>query len=114
MESWLWLITAVILAGIVVSCRASDASDMVIKQLIADGATLVDVRSDDEFAQGSLPGALHVPHDQAASRLEMFGEKGKPVVLFCYSGGRASRVKRLLESKGWTDVHNAGGLSDLR
>lgn len=114
MESWIWLAVAAVTLFTLWACRTTDASAVDYKQLIAQGATLVDVRSDDEFAAGSLDGARHVPHDQAASRLEAFGEKDRPVVLFCYSGGRAGRVKKLLESHGWTQVYNAGGLSDLK
>ncbi|MBJ94563.1 MAG: sulfurtransferase [Rickettsiales bacterium] len=82
--------------------------------LIAEDALLVDVRSDAEFAAGSLPGAIHIPHDEAATRLQEFGDQKRTVVLFCAAGGRAGRVKDLLESKGWTRVHNGGGINDLR
>ncbi len=44
------------------------------------GALLLDVRSDEEFAAGHLEGALHVPHDQLASRLDEVGVDG--LVLF--------------------------------
>jgi phage shock protein E len=114
MENWIWMLVAVVAVVTLGACRTTDASAVDFKQLIAQGATLVDVRSDDEFAQGSIAGAVHVPHEQAEARLEAFGAKGDPVVLFCRSGGRAGRVKKLLESKGWTQVHNAGGLSDLQ
>ena len=46
--------------------------------------------------------------------VDAFGAKDEPVVLFCRAGGRAGRVKKLLESEGWTQVYNAGGLSDLQ
>ena len=114
MDNWIWFAAAIVTALTVGACRTTDASAVDYKQLIAEGATLVDVRSDEEFAEGSIEGAVHVPYDQAEGRLEAFGAKDKPVVLFCYSGGSAGRVKKLLESKGWTQVHNAGGLSDLQ
>ena len=114
MDNWIWFAAAVATALIVGGCRTADASAVDYKQLISEGATLVDVRSDEEFAQGSLEGAVHVPHDQAATRLDAFGAKDEPVVLFCRAGGRAGRVKKLLESKGWTQVYNAGGLADLK
>lgn len=114
MENWIWIVVTALTVVTLGACRTTDASAVDYKQLIAQGATLVDVRSDGEFAEGSLDGAVHVPHDQAEARLDAFGAKDEPVVLFCRSGGRAGSVKNLLESNGWTQVHNAGGLSDLK
>jgi rhodanese-related sulfurtransferase len=111
-SSWFLILAA--LVTLVVACRPKDGTSAQVKQLVADGALLVDVRSDAEFAQGSLPGAIHVPHDQAETRLEDFGGKDAPVVVFCRSGRRSGLVKRMLESKGWTQVHNGGGISSLR
>ena len=96
------------------ACQQSKEATTNYKELLAQGALLVDVRSDREFRAGSLPGAIHVPHDQAEARLSAFGSKDHPVVLFCARGGRAGRVKSLLESRGWSRVYNAGGINDLR
>jgi phage shock protein E len=114
MNTSIWMLGALVVCGLVLACHPPEVAAVDYSKLIAEGATLVDVRSHDEFAGGSLPGAIHVPHEQAATRLDAFGAKDQPVVLFCAAGGRAGRVKKLLESKGWTHVHNAGGISDLQ
>lgn len=52
---------------------------------------LVDVRENNEYVQGSIRGADHIPMSQLTSKMEMF-EKGKPIVLFCLSGMRSFQV----------------------
>lgn len=86
------------------------------KKLIADGATVVDVRSPEEFDGGHLPQATNIPIDQFPQRLAEVagGDKAKPVVVYCGSGGRASKAKAQLEAAGYTNVVNGGGYEDLR
>ena len=79
---------------------------------IKAGATVVDVRTPEEFADGAYPGALNIPVNELGSRA---GEipKGKPVVLYCASGARSAFAARVLKANGWADVVNAGGLDDM-
>jgi phage shock protein E len=80
------------------------------KQLVADGATLVDVRSPGEFAAGHIDGAVNIPVGDVSSRASEI-PKGHPVVLYCASGIRSGVAARTLRSAGRTDVHNLGGIS---
>lgn len=76
-------------------------------QLIKDGAVLVDVRNPDEFAAGSVTGAINIPVDriqQQASKLE----KNDTIIVFCRTGNRSAQAKRLLEQKGFKKVINGG------
>jgi phage shock protein E len=85
------------------------------KKLIESGATVVDVRSPEEFDGGHLPQAKNVPIEQFAERLaEVGADKTKPVVVYCGKGGRASKAKAQLEAAGYTTVVNGGGYDDLR
>ena len=60
-----------------------------------------------EFAVASAPGTINIPLSELGSRL---GEipKSAPVVVCCASGTRSGMAKRLLRSKGYLKVHNAG------
>lgn len=80
------------------------------KRLVAEGATLVDVRSPGEFASGHVEGARNIPVQEIDSRASEI-PKGKPVVLYCASGMRSGSAAAILRSKGRTDVHNLGGIS---
>jgi len=86
------------------------------KQLIAQGATVLDVRTADEYADGHLPQATNVPiqsFDVTAVDKLVGGDKSKPVVVYCAKGGRAQKAKDKLEAAGYTHVVNGGGFDDL-
>jgi rhodanese-related sulfurtransferase len=72
---------------------------------------LVDVRSDAEFARGTIAGALHIPLQAIASR---YGELDPAVstVLFCQSGGRSAQACAYLAQLGYARLVNLrGGLT---
>lgn len=76
-------------------------------------AVLLDVRRDEEWNAGHSEVAMHFDSDRilAFDQLPEI-EKDKTIYVHCLSGGRAGRVKNKLIEKGFTDVHNLGGLSD--
>jgi rhodanese-related sulfurtransferase len=80
------------------------------------GAVLVDVRSQAEFASGHILDARHVPQDEvakAADTLKRFKEK--VVVVCCESGMRSGAAARVLQAQGFTKVVNLrGGLQAWR
>ena len=76
-----------------------------IKEQVAKGAFLVDVRTPAEFSMGSVKGAVNIPLDEVESRMNEF--KGKPsVIVFCRSGNRSGQAKSILEANGITNVTN--------
>jgi rhodanese-related sulfurtransferase len=81
------------------------------RQLVADGAQLLDVRTRDEFAAGHIAGAKNIPVQELEQRLGELGAKDAPLVVYCRSGRRSATAKRLLEAAGWTKVHDAGAMS---
>jgi phage shock protein E len=82
---------------------------------ISKGALLVDVRSPSEFAEGSLPGAVNIPHGSVTERIAEFGsDKSRTVVVFCRSGGRAGIAEKTLRELGFTDVVNGGEYESIR
>jgi phage shock protein E len=92
------------------SCRADVA--MVTAKLKA-GAKVVDVRTPGEFKSGHYPGAVNIPLHELDDRLAEFGDKEKPIVVYCRSGNRSGQAKRQLEAAGYRDVTNGGGLRDM-
>lgn len=74
-----------------------------------DGATLVDVRTPDEYAAKHIDGAVNVPVDDVATH--DFGGKDKPIVLYCMHGQRSSRAAEALRSSGYTHVYLLGAMS---
>ncbi len=81
---------------------------------IAKGAVVVDVRTDEEFQQGHLPQALHIPFDELSARAaEIPGDKNQAIVLYCRSGRRSGIGKHTLDSLGYTNTMNGGGYDAL-
>lgn len=93
------------------SAMSVDASK--IKDKIQQGALVVDVRTPAEYQAGHFPGAVNIPVDQVEKRLGEFGGKDKSIIVYCASGGRSGSAKSYLESIGFSDVINAGGLSNM-
>ena len=79
-----------------------------LRQLLAKGAQLIDVRSTMEFNQGALNGAINLPINTIQSSVESI-DKSKPVILYCRSGARSGMVQQFLVSLGFKDVYNIGG-----
>ena len=92
---------------------ATESPDDVVAA-IEGGATVVDVRTDDEWAAGHVEGAVHanVFDDQFESRMAAL-PRDEPVYLYCASGVRSGRAAAVLEGMGFERVVNAGALGDL-
>src|SRR5581483_1524903 len=80
------------------------------------GVAWVDVRETDEWQEGQLPGAVHVPRGNLESRIErVVTDKSQPVVLYCSSGNRSAFAAKTLEELGYEHVHSlAGGFTDWK
>jgi phage shock protein E len=87
-------------------------SSDVVREKIKAGATVLDVRTPAEYQSGAYPGALNIPVQELDRRL---GEihKDRPIVVYCASGMRSASAERLLRARGFADVVNGGGLSQM-
>ena len=77
-------------------------------ELIAKGATILDVRTRGEYASGHVKGSVNVPLDQLSSYFPKIKSKEQPIITCCASGMRSASAKSILKSNGFTNVHNAG------
>jgi rhodanese-related sulfurtransferase len=78
-----------------------------VKNIIEQGAFLVDVRTPGEFVGGHVKGSVNIPLDSIPAQLSKFKNK-KNIIVFCRSGGRSSQAKKILEQNGFTNVVNGG------
>ena len=78
------------------------------RQLVGEGALLLDVRTEAEYADGGIEGSVNIPIQELPARMDELGGKEDPIVVYCQSGGRSAMAKRLLESNGFTKVHDLG------
>ena len=87
-------------------------ADAVLERSANKDATMVilDVRTPDEFAQGHVPGAINIPHDKLADRVdELTGAKNKDIVLYCRSGRRAGMAADTLKANGFSKLLHLEG-----
>ena len=92
--------------------RGAGVSQEAVRQKLAAGAVVVDVRTPEEFRGGAFPGAINVPLQQLGSRLSEL-PKDKPLVVYCAAGGRSASATAMLVQAGFGDVTNGGGLSQM-
>jgi rhodanese-related sulfurtransferase len=83
------------------------------KELLSSGATLVDVRSAEEWRSGRAPQAKHVPLDRLQASTAGI-QKTRPVVAICASGVRSASAARLLAAKGYQAYSIRGGMAAWR
>jgi rhodanese-related sulfurtransferase len=89
--------------------REIEASQLAEK--IAAGFKVVDVREVDEYTDGHIPGAIHVPLQTVPDNIESF-RSDKDVFVVCQVGGRSGKACQYLIDQGMTNVVNvAGGTS---
>ncbi|WEK52896.1 MAG: rhodanese-like domain-containing protein [Candidatus Cohnella colombiensis] len=69
---------------------------------------LIDVREDEEVAQGMIPGAIHLPLGQIPDRLAEI-PKEEEVIIICRSGVRSDNACQYLSSLGYTGTVNLVG-----
>lgn len=86
----------------------ADLSCDEIKKLIEKGAQLIDVRTDIEYIQGALQGAVNLPLETIQYTADTI-DRDKPVILYCRSGHRSGVAKQFLETLGYCEVYNIGG-----
>jgi molybdopterin/thiamine biosynthesis adenylyltransferase/rhodanese-related sulfurtransferase len=81
----------------------------------AEPPLLVDVRELDEWSEGHLPGAIHVPRGNLESRIERAADRTRPIILYCQSGNRSVFAAKTLADLGYENVVSlAGGYTDWK
>jgi len=71
---------------------------------------ILDVRTREEYAQGHIPGAINVPHDELPTRLaELHIAKSEEVVVHCRRGGRSRLAEETLRERGYSNVRDLAG-----
>jgi molybdopterin/thiamine biosynthesis adenylyltransferase/rhodanese-related sulfurtransferase len=93
-----------------------DASEAARLIESADPPALVDIREQDEWDEGHIPNAVHIPRGNLESRIEAaVPDRSKPVLLYCAAGNRSAFGAKTLEELGYEQVASlAGGYTDWK
>ncbi|MEY2966300.1 MAG: putative molybdopterin synthase sulfurylase MoeB, partial [Actinomycetota bacterium] len=76
----------------------------------AGGVLVLDVREPDEYDQGALPGALHIPRGHLEAQIEgRATDKNQEIVVYCAGGVRSAFAAANLQDLGYTNVLSMAG-----
>ncbi len=83
-------------------------------ELVKQGAIILDVRSNGEYADGHIRGSMNISVDTLSNNMGKFRDKSKPIITCCASGMRSAQAKHILKANGFSEVHNGGGWISLK
>jgi molybdopterin/thiamine biosynthesis adenylyltransferase/rhodanese-related sulfurtransferase len=91
--------------------RIDEVDPSVVREQVSNGAVVIDVRENEEFGAGHIPGAMHVPRSYLESRIEAaVPDRSQHLVLYCASGNRSLYAARtLLDDLGYEHVESMTG-----
>ncbi len=80
---------------------------------LAKTAVILDVRTPGEYKQGHIKGSKNAPLNELDKHIKGLA-KDQAIITCCASGMRSGSAKSMLQSKGFTNVHNGGGWMSLK
>jgi sulfur-carrier protein adenylyltransferase/sulfurtransferase len=94
-----------------IKSRIGEVDPAVVSEQLGNGVVVVDVRETDEWSNGHIPGAKHVPKSHLESRIEGAApDRSQHVVLYCASGNRSAWAARtLIDDLGYENVESMTG-----
>jgi phage shock protein E len=104
-----WIIIGGAVAAFLVLKRLMLLRPAAARALLEKGARVIDVRSEGEFQERHLPGAVNVPLDRLRDEIvRLVPDKEQPLLLHCLSGARSAMGKASLRKMGYRNVFNLG------
>lgn len=74
---------------------------------------ILDVRTQDEFDESRIPGAILIPHDEITEKAEdLLTDKDQLILVYCRSGRRSKLAAEALVELGYTNIKEFGGIID--
>lgn len=77
-----------------------------------DDYVILDVRTQAEYDESHIPGAILIPHDTVATAAkDALPDKGQLILVYCRSGNRSKQASQALVDLGYTNVVEFGGIN---
>ena len=78
-----------------------------------EGYIILDVRTQEEYEAGHIPGAILIPYDQIEQKAgELLPDKDQLILVYCRSGRRSKIAAETLVALGYTNIQEFGGIID--
>jgi rhodanese-related sulfurtransferase len=84
-----------------------NTSTVSIEEYLQKEAIVIDVRTEQEFAEGHVQGSKNIPLNTIGAQIAAIKEIGKPVITCCRSGARSGSAASILKQNG-VDAINGG------
>jgi len=106
--TWIIIIAAVLIAFLLLK-RLTQLTPASAREWLNKGALVIDVRSEAEYREQHLPGAINIPLDRLGDEIARHApNKEQPVLLHCRSGRRSGLGTGVLQKLGYQNVFNLG------
>lgn len=101
----------------------SEGTTPILKEITAEEAkmmmekldkyVILDVRTEEEYAQGHIKGAILIPDYEVETKAEeLLEDKSETLLIYCRSGRRSALAAEALNGLGYTSVYDFGGIID--
>lgn len=108
-----------IMSAISVACLAKDTYTQISQEEASkmmeldDGHIIVDVRRQDEYDEGHIPGAICIPNESiGCDSPEALPDYDQIILIYCRSGRRSKEAAGKLAGMGYTNIYEFGGILD--
>ena len=91
--------------------KQADINQGVKDFLASPGAVLLDVRTPQEYREGRIPGSKNLPLQTVEQVSSVVSSTDTPLFVYCHSGARSRQASGILQSMGYTNVNNIGGIA---
>ena len=96
--------------AVYVSITAEEAKRIMDSE---EGYIILDVRTQEEYDQGHIPGAVVISHEEIAEKAEeVLTDKDQLILVYCRSGRRSKLAAEALVELGYTNIKEFGGIID--
>ena len=122
MKRWAWIVLLMLILtacgqnkgntqeAVYVNITAQQAKEIMDSQ---DGYVILDTRTQEEYDEGHIPGAILIPHDEILERAEdILTDKNQLILVYCRSGRRSKLAAEDLQKLGYTNIKEFGGIID--
>ena len=122
MKKWIVLLLAVMMLAACGQDKQKDQGAVYMnitaeeaKQIMdtEEGYIILDVRTQEEYDQGHIPGAIVISHDEIVEKAEeVLTDKDQLILIYCRSGRRSKLAAEALVELGYTNIREFGGIID--
>ena len=117
------LIAAALTVILLTACGQNHNQEMTYMNITAEeakeimdtqqGYVILDVRAQEEYDQGHIPGAIVIPHEEITEKAEaVLPDKNQLILVYCRSGRRSKIAADAMVELGYTNIREFGGILD--